>query len=96
MLHVAHRNPMSSNDGTIDGAPTKVLAAQPSKQHQVRRMFAGAVFESLAQTIPDLLADRAAVNAVDLNIRGVGQSRHEISSSSGLKPQAPDQCDSAE
>ena len=45
-------------------------------------MFAGAGFESLAQVIADFLANRTAVNAVDLNIRGVRQSRHAVSNPS--------------
>jgi hypothetical protein len=36
------------------------------------------VFEELPQAISNFLADRAAVDAVNPDIRVVGQSRHEI------------------
>jgi hypothetical protein len=49
------------------------------------------ITEELPQTISDFLADRTAVNAIDLHIRVVGQSLHRVSNAFGLKPQAPDQ-----
>jgi hypothetical protein len=58
---------------------------QSIEQRQMRRVVDRIVLEGLAQPVTDFLADGAAVNAVDLNIRVVGQSRHWLSSSLGRK-----------
>src|SRR4051812_21925921 len=51
---------------------------------EMRRGFGGGIFQRLPQTITNLFADRVAVDAVDVNLRGVGLLRHLL-----LRPAIP-------
>jgi hypothetical protein len=57
------------------------------EQLDMPRMVDRRIFEDLPQAISDFLADRAAMNAVDLHVGVVGQSRHEAPNPLVLKPQ---------
>jgi hypothetical protein len=74
--------------------PIEILPMHPIEQLEMPRMVHRRVFEKLPQAISDFLADRTAMNAIDLHIGVAGQSRHETSNPLVLKPQAPDQCSS--
>jgi hypothetical protein len=66
--------------GRNDGwRPIEILPMHPIEQLEMPRMVDRRVFEELSQAISDFLADRTAMNAVDLHIGVVGQSRHETS-----------------
>ena len=67
-------------EGRNDGwRPIEILPMHPIEQLEMPRMVNRRVFEELPQVISDFLADRAAMNAVDLHIGVAGQSRHETS-----------------